>query len=205
MISLTINNAVAEVVLDAPHKLNSLDEQALRDLSKAYDDAAAAASRGQVRALLLRAERLDVVATADRPEPFLAAVDEYRPDVAIVDVRMPPTNTDEGIVAAVEATTGITPISIGKPAPRLLEIAAHAVGRDPREAIMVGDGILTDLAAANALGARCVFMLTGVSTREQLRGLAPGDRPVAVAEDAAQLAAALESLAAEQATAAAPA
>ena len=70
---------------------------------------------------------------------------------------------------------------------------------------MVGDGILTDLAAANALGARCVFMLTGVSTREQPGGLAPGDRPVAVAEDAAQLAAALESLAAEQATAAAPA
>ncbi len=109
------------------------------------------------------------------------------------------------IVAAIEATTGVTPISIGKPAPRLLEIAAHAVGRDPREAIMVGDGILTDLAAANALGARCVFMLTGVSTREQLRALAPGDQPVAVAEDAAQLAAALETLAAEQATAAAPA
>ena len=109
------------------------------------------------------------------------------------------------IVAAVEATTGVTPISIGKPAPRLLEIAAHAVGRDAREAIMVGDGILTDLAAANAIGARCVFMLTGVSTREQLRALAPGDQPVAVAEDAAQLATALEALSAEQATAAAPA
>ncbi len=54
MISLTINNGVAEVVLDAPHKLNSLDEQALADLSHAYDDAAAAASRGEVRALLLR-------------------------------------------------------------------------------------------------------------------------------------------------------
>jgi DNA-binding NarL/FixJ family response regulator len=54
-------------------------------------------------ALLLRAESLDVVATADGPETFLAAVDEYRPDVAIVDVRMPPTHTDEGIVAAVEA------------------------------------------------------------------------------------------------------
>jgi DNA-binding NarL/FixJ family response regulator len=54
-------------------------------------------------ALLLRAESLDVVATADRPETFLAAVDEHRPDVAIVDVRMPPTHTDEGIVAAVEA------------------------------------------------------------------------------------------------------
>jgi len=56
MISLSISNNVAEVVLDAPHKLNSLDEQALVDLSQVYDDAAAAASRGEVRALLLRGE-----------------------------------------------------------------------------------------------------------------------------------------------------
>jgi DNA-binding NarL/FixJ family response regulator len=54
-------------------------------------------------ALLLRAEGLDVVATAGNPAEFLAAVDEHEPDVAIVDVRMPPTHTDEGIVAAVEA------------------------------------------------------------------------------------------------------
>ena len=56
MISLSIADGVAEIVLNAPYKLNSLDEQALRDLSKAYDDAAAAASRGEVRALLLRGE-----------------------------------------------------------------------------------------------------------------------------------------------------
>ncbi|MDG4818960.1 response regulator transcription factor [Micromonospora sp. WMMD956] len=54
-------------------------------------------------ALLLRAESLDVVATADNPTTFLAAIDTHAPDVAIVDVRMPPTHTDEGIVAAVEA------------------------------------------------------------------------------------------------------
>ncbi|MEU4571306.1 response regulator transcription factor [Nonomuraea sp. ATR24] len=54
-------------------------------------------------ALLLRAESLDVVATAEDPAGFLAAVDEHGPDVAIVDVRMPPTHTDEGIAAAVEA------------------------------------------------------------------------------------------------------
>jgi DNA-binding NarL/FixJ family response regulator len=54
-------------------------------------------------ALLLRAESLDVVATAEGPAAFLAAIDEHTPDVAIVDVRMPPTHTDEGIVAAVEA------------------------------------------------------------------------------------------------------
>ncbi|MGY2065416.1 response regulator [Blastococcus sp. SYSU DS0619] len=54
-------------------------------------------------ALLLRAESLDVVAAAGGPDGFLAAVDEHRPDVAIVDVRMPPTHTDEGVRAAVEA------------------------------------------------------------------------------------------------------
>jgi DNA-binding NarL/FixJ family response regulator len=54
-------------------------------------------------ALLLRAESLDVVATAATPDEFLAAVEEHDPDVAIVDVRMPPTHTDEGIVAAVAA------------------------------------------------------------------------------------------------------
>ncbi|MBB2744842.1 UNVERIFIED_ORG: DNA-binding NarL/FixJ family response regulator [Microbispora rosea subsp. rosea] len=54
-------------------------------------------------ALLLRAESLDVVATTDSPDTFLRAVDAHRPDVAIVDVRMPPTHTTEGIAAAVEA------------------------------------------------------------------------------------------------------
>ncbi|MFI1360743.1 response regulator [Streptomyces sp. NPDC020898] len=54
-------------------------------------------------ALLLRAEGLDVVSTAGTPDEALAAIDEHKPDVAILDVRMPPTHTDEGIVAAVEA------------------------------------------------------------------------------------------------------
>jgi len=54
-------------------------------------------------ALLLRAEGLDVVATAGDPAELLAAVAEHAPDTAIVDVRMPPTHTNEGIVAAVEA------------------------------------------------------------------------------------------------------
>ncbi|GAA3970933.1 response regulator transcription factor [Streptomyces marokkonensis] len=54
-------------------------------------------------ALLLRAEGLDVVATADTGESVLDAIDEHEPDVAILDVRMPPTHTDEGVRAAVEA------------------------------------------------------------------------------------------------------
>jgi 4-nitrophenyl phosphatase len=100
------------------------------------------------------------------------------------------------LVVAVEAATGVVPVSIGKPAPYLLEAAAHAVGREPSEAIMIGDGIGTDLAAAKAVGARCIFMLTGVSTRAQVEELASADQPTALAADAAELAAALERLSA---------
>jgi DNA-binding NarL/FixJ family response regulator len=53
-------------------------------------------------ASLVRGEGIDVVAQAADPESLLAAVDEHEPDVAIVDIRMPPTQTDEGIQAAHE-------------------------------------------------------------------------------------------------------
>lgn len=52
MITLTIQNGVAEIVLNAPEKLNSLDPVAVAELSAAYDEAASAG----VRALLLRGE-----------------------------------------------------------------------------------------------------------------------------------------------------
>jgi ribonucleotide monophosphatase NagD (HAD superfamily) len=59
---------------------------------------------------------------------------------------------------------------------------------------MIGDGIGTDLAAARAVGARCVLMLTGVSTRDHLEALPADEQPAAVATDAAGLAAALEAM-----------
>jgi 4-nitrophenyl phosphatase len=99
------------------------------------------------------------------------------------------------VVAAVEATTGVVPISIGKPEPYLLEEAARAVGREARDAIMIGDGLGTDIAAARAVGARSILMLTGVSTLAQLDVLPLADRPTAVAADAAELEEVLERLA----------
>jgi DNA-binding NarL/FixJ family response regulator len=42
----------------------------------------------------------EVVAAVADAEQLLSAVDARRPDVAVVDVRMPPTHTDEGIRAA---------------------------------------------------------------------------------------------------------
>jgi DNA-binding NarL/FixJ family response regulator len=53
--------------------------------------------------LVLQGEGFEVASVTDNPVSFLAAVEEHRPDVAVVDVRMPPTHTDEGIRAAVEA------------------------------------------------------------------------------------------------------
>ncbi len=99
------------------------------------------------------------------------------------------------MVAAVETASGVVPTTIGKPAPLLLEEAARAGGSDPSDAVMIGDGIGTDLAAARAVGARCVLMLTGVTTRAQVEALAPAERPTAVAADAAELGAILERLA----------
>jgi DNA-binding NarL/FixJ family response regulator len=49
---------------------------------------------------LLRDAEVDVVAEAEDAEGLLRHVRLARPDAAIVDIRMPPTHTDEGLVAA---------------------------------------------------------------------------------------------------------
>ncbi|GGP15373.1 response regulator transcription factor [Nonomuraea glycinis] len=45
----------------------------------------------------------EVVATVGDGDGLVKAVAEHRPDVSVVDVRMPPSFTDEGLRAAVEA------------------------------------------------------------------------------------------------------
>lgn len=52
---------------------------------------------------ILRAHDIKVVATADNAPSLVKALREHAPDIAIVDVRMPPTLTDEGLRIAIEA------------------------------------------------------------------------------------------------------
>lgn len=52
---------------------------------------------------LLTAFDLDVVAGVDNGPDLLPALVAHRPDVAVIDVRLPPTFTDEGLQAAIAA------------------------------------------------------------------------------------------------------
>ena len=56
-------------------------------------------------AKLLEGAGIEVVAQVGNAEELLLKVRSYKPDVAIVDVRMPPTQTDEGAQAAEQIRT----------------------------------------------------------------------------------------------------
>lgn len=56
---------------------------------------------------LLTAFDFEVVAAVDNGPALLPALVELRPDVAVVDVRLPPTFTDEGLQAAIAARSQI--------------------------------------------------------------------------------------------------
>ncbi len=51
---------------------------------------------------LLELAGVQVVAQVDGPVALLESVRRERPDVAVIDIRMPPTHTDEGLVAALQ-------------------------------------------------------------------------------------------------------
>ena len=56
-------------------------------------------------ASLLSANGFDVVAQVGTADDLLRTIDEAEPDVAVIDIRMPPTHTDEGIRAAERLAT----------------------------------------------------------------------------------------------------
>ncbi len=139
-----------------------------------------------------------VVAGVDPQLTYLrlaAAADCIRAGARFVATNRDPTFPTErwlrpgagAIVAAIEVASGVSPVTIGKPQPLLIEQAAHAAGVEPRDAIVIGDGIVTDLAAGHGVGARTILMLTGVSTRAAADALPASERPYAMAADASEL------------------
>jgi len=68
--------------------------------------------REGVRELLESADEIDVVAAVGDLDSLRAAIDRERPDVVLTDIRMPPTNTDEGIRLAESLRTSAPSIGV---------------------------------------------------------------------------------------------
>lgn len=77
-----------------------MTETASRPLRIAVADDSLLLRHGLVN--LLTSRGMEVVAEAGDGDELMAAVREHDPDLAIVDIRMPPTGTDEGLQAAAE-------------------------------------------------------------------------------------------------------
>ena len=140
----------------------------------------------------LRYERLSLAAEAVRRgarfvatnrDPVYPAADELKAGAG-------------SIVAALVVAAGREPdLVVGKPEPTLFRAAAAAAGMPVEAAVVIGDGLQTDIRAAHAVGARSVLMLTGVTTRGHLDEADQATHPTAIAHDAAELAAILERFA----------
>jgi DNA-binding NarL/FixJ family response regulator len=82
---------------------------------------------------LLTAHGIEVVASVESGPELLRAVLDERPDVAVVDVRLPPTFTDEGLQAALAARREIS----GQP---VLVLSQHVEQLYARELLTDGAG-----------------------------------------------------------------
>jgi ribonucleotide monophosphatase NagD (HAD superfamily) len=136
-------------------------------------------------------ERLSVAASAVRAGAYFAATN--RDPVFPLPGRL--MAGAGSIVAALVAAAGREPdLVIGKPEPALLRAAAAVAGVPVEEAVVIGDGLRTDILAARRVGARSVLMLTGVTSAAMLAAVPASEGPTFVAADAAELEATLQRL-----------
>ena len=82
---------------------------------------------------LLQAYGFEVVAAVDNGPALLPALVEHRPDVAVVDVRLPPTFTDEGLQAALAARRQVPGLPV-------LVLSQHVEQLYARELLADGTG-----------------------------------------------------------------
>ncbi|WP_030170916.1 LuxR C-terminal-related transcriptional regulator [Spirillospora albida] len=82
---------------------------------------------------LLEAFGLEVVEAVDNGPSLLRALTTHRPDVAVVDVRLPPTFTDEGLKAALEARKRVPGLPV-------LVLSQHVEQLYARELLSDGSG-----------------------------------------------------------------
>jgi DNA-binding NarL/FixJ family response regulator len=144
---------------------------------------------GLVRLLQDRGHQV-CAAVADA-EGLLAAATQHRPDVAVVDVRMPPTQTDEGLRAALELRrrhpgTGVLVLSQyieTRYAARLLQGNASGVGYLLKDRVAdvaeFADALARVAAGGTALDPEVVSQLLGAGRHAHgVAALTPREREV---------------------------
>lgn len=67
-------------------------------------------------------------------------------------------------LAALEVTTGVAPIVVGKPEPQMYKEALRRMGAHPATTAMLGDRIDTDIVGAARIGLTTVLVLSGIAT-----------------------------------------
>ena len=95
------------------------------------------------------------------------------------------------LVSAVHTAVGQLPVVAGKPEPAIFNTAVrHFNAQKP---LFVGDRIDTDIVGANRAGIASVLVLTGVSTRKDVLGCKPHERPSFILDNLGQLCAPYEA------------
>jgi DNA-binding NarL/FixJ family response regulator/class 3 adenylate cyclase len=155
-------------------------------------------------ARLLEDAGMEVEAQSGTAEDALVQVEEHRPDLAILDIRMPPSHTDEGLRAAQTIRerfpdTSVLVLSQYVEAAYAIELLSQSAGGvgyllkdriahvdDFAEAVLrvAGGGSAVDPEIAHALLAGAAEAVAGLTERERgvLRLLAEGRSDEAIAE-----------------------
>lgn len=79
------------------------------------------------------------------------------------------THGNGAILAAIEAATGVKPVTIGKPEPLMYQQALSLLGVTPEETLAIGDRLETDILGAVRADMPSLMVLSGVSTEEELK------------------------------------
>jgi 4-nitrophenyl phosphatase len=72
------------------------------------------------------------------------------------------------VIGALQATSGVEPYVAGKPHPAIFTTALKTLGVSPKDVLMVGDRLETDIIGASNIGIQTAAVLTGVTSREEI-------------------------------------
>jgi 4-nitrophenyl phosphatase len=88
-------------------------------------------------------------------------------------------------LAAIEVTTGVAPVVVGKPEPRMYQEAMGRLGARPETTAVLGDRLDTDIAGGVRTGLSTILVLSGITTEADLASSAV--RPNLVCRDIEEL------------------